>query len=112
MNWYRPIKIAEDIGHGNTLEGQYMKRELRRLSNEVSKLRMIAAAGGPDTVLPRWRGDIRQRILQLPASGRMSNMSMFELEQVSAQVDAIRHGMDRYSMARFMEIIGDAGHTR
>lgn len=112
MNWYHPIKVANEIGHGNTLEGQFMKREKQRLTKEVDRLRLLAASGGPDNVLPRWKGDVRQKILLLPALDVIERMSMIETEYLAGQVDSIRSTMDRYSASRFKEIIGDADKSR
>ena len=54
MNWYslltsnKLLKTAKEIGHGDTLDGQFLKREIIRISREVDRLRLLAATGGPD----------------------------------------------------------------
>lgn len=110
MNWYEPLKqmtkTAEELGHGNTLEGQYLKEERLRLFKAINHLRTIAAAGGPDGVLPRWRPEVRRSILLLPAATKTQNMSMFELRKVSTQIDGIRNFMTNYSTSRLKEIMG------
>lgn len=111
MNWYRVIKTADEIGHGDTLEGQFMGREKQRIAKEIDKLRTIAAAGGPESVLPRWKGSVRQQILLLPAVAVMDRMSFMELQQVSAKIEAVHQAMERYSVSRFKEIV-DAGNPR
>lgn len=61
MNWYGLLKIANEIGHGDTLQGQMHNLELARVKKEVDRLRLLAATGGPQDVLPRWRGEVRRR---------------------------------------------------
>jgi hypothetical protein len=107
MNWTRKAQ-SQPIGHGNTLNGERIARELRRIASEVQALRAEAAAGGPDDVLPRWRGDVRRMILMLPSTSALERMSMYELEEASARLDEVRASMDRYSAGRFREIMGDA----
>ena len=113
MNWYKPLKTAKEIGHGDTLEGQFHKLELVRLKKEVDRLRLLAAMGGPEDVLPRWRGEVRRNILLLPAQSVLDRMSMIELERVSGALDELHATMQKYSAKRFMEIMGikDASHT-
>jgi hypothetical protein len=62
------------------------------------------ASGGPESVLPRWQGTAREKILQLPAVSVMPRMSMFELRKVSGKVDEIKNFMKTYSIQRFQEI--------
>jgi len=113
MDWYQPfIKTAKpEIGHGNTLEGQMLKQEIIRLTKEVDRLRTLAATGGPDGVLPRWKGDVRQKIFLLPSLDVLPRMSMFELGKLSEQVAGIHKTMETYSASRFKEIIGDANSS-
>lgn len=108
MNWFKLIKTAKEIGHGDTFEGQLYKREMERLAKEVDKLRTVAATGGPQSVLPRWRGEIRHKILLLPAKTAIVRMSMHELRQLSSSVTGIRELMDHYNAKRFKDIMGDA----
>jgi len=82
-----------------------MKRELTRLSLELDRLRTSAATGGPDDVLPRWRGDVRRRILMLPTKDVIARMSMCELEQVSAEIEDLQSTMAKFSVSRFKEIV-------
>lgn len=113
MDWYQPlVKTAKEIGHGDTFEGQMLTQQKKRLAKEIDHLRMVAATGGPEAVLPRWRGEIRSKILLLPPVVRIENMSMFEVAEASVTVDLIKQSMDHYSAKRFMEIIGDASHPR
>ena len=104
MHWY---KIAKEIGHGDTLEGQFLKKELTRISHEVDRLRLLAGSGGPNGVLPRWRADVRRSILLLPPVERIERMSMCELQKVSKALENIHDSMRAYSVARFKEIQGD-----
>ena len=106
MNWYRVIKTAKDIGHGNTLEGQMYKQEMTRIKKEVDKFRLLAASGGPEDVLPRWRGELRRRIFMLPAEPTIERMSMMELKEVSKALESISATMKKYSAARLKEIMG------
>ncbi len=102
MKWY---KVAYEAGHGDTLNGQYMNRELNRIAKELDRLRTSAQVGGPEDVLPRWRGDVRRRILMLPTREVISRMSMYELEQVSGEIDDILGTMAKFSVKRFKEIV-------
>lgn len=113
MDWYQPLikKAKQEIGHGDTLEGQMLKQELTRLTKEIDRLRTMAATGGPDDVLPRWKGEIRHKILLLPASDIMPRMSMYELKALSSQIDGIHETMKTYSASRFKEIIGNANNS-
>src|SRR3972149_2557325 len=103
MRWYR---IAKEFGHGDTLEGQLLKKELARLTREVSDLKTAAAAGGPDSVLPRWRPDVRRSIHLLPSLERLPMMSMYELGQLSHDIQAIRAPMAKYNAGHMMAIMG------
>ena len=72
-----------------------------------AELRLAAETGGPDDVLPRWRGEIRHKILLLPPLDRISRMSMSELGEVREKVEKIRAAMKRYNQNVFMEIMAD-----
>jgi len=111
MDWYRKLITAHEIGHGNTMEGQMMIQHRQRLAKEISTLRTLAATGGPESVLPRWRGEVRQQILLLPAISRIEGMSMFEISQASESIDVIKKTMEHYSASRFKEIVGDADNS-
>jgi hypothetical protein len=115
MDWYswdkKMTKTAGEIGHGDTLHGQLMHKEMDRLSKDVSKLRALAATGGPDSVLPRWKGEVRQRILLLPAVAIVPRMSMYELRQLSEQIAGIERAMAKYSVERLAEIMGTEDRT-
>lgn len=102
MRWF--VKIA-DKWHGDTLDGQLHRRELARLTKSLIHLVRIAVAGGPGSVLPRWRGDVRRSILLLPAAGRLPNMSMMELDDLSRTIAGIESSMRRYSNKRLNEIV-------
>jgi hypothetical protein len=102
MRWF--VKIA-DKWHGDTLDGQLYKRELTRLSKVLVRLVRAAVAGGPESVLPRWRGDVRRSILLLPAANRLPNMSMMELRDLSNTIARIESDMRRYSHKRLNEIV-------
>lgn len=112
MDWYKLVKTAEEIGHGDTHRGQFMKREQERLCKTVSKLRLIAAGGGPDDVLPRWRGEIRHAILLLPSVEAIKRMSMFELSSLSSHIEEIEGLAAKYSAKRFSEIMGYGSNDR
>lgn len=102
-NWQR--KTAQNKGHGNTLNGEMMSKELSRIASEVDRLRADAAKGGPSDVLPRWRQEVRSAIYLLPAVRTMTSMSMMELEQVDQELSKIKAAMGKYSAARFREIM-------
>lgn len=110
MEWYKKL-TAKEVGHGDTMQGQMMIQHRQRLAKEISTLRTLAATGGPDAVLPRWRGEVRQKILLLPAIARIEGMSMFELSQILESVDDIKQTMEHYSASRFKEIVGDANNS-
>lgn len=84
----RAVRTASD--HGDTLNGQLRDELLRRLTKDVDNFRELAIADKMDGVLPRWRGELRRMILLLPATERLSAMSMFELRRVQDKVDVIR----------------------
>ena len=100
MRWFK------QASHGDTTEGQLFNGELSRISKQVKKLLAKAVAGGPSSVLPRWRGDVRRAILLLPVEERMARMSMIELESVRNDLAEIDSQMSRYSVARTREIMG------
>jgi hypothetical protein len=102
MRWF--IKIA-DKWHGDTLDGQLYTRELSRLTKSVIGLVRVAIVGGPGSVLPRWRGEIRRSILLLPAAGKLPLMSMMELRDLSDTIAGIESRMIRYSGKRLNEIV-------
>jgi hypothetical protein len=89
-------KVA-DWGHGDTLEGQLMRRTLDGLAKRVADLRARAAANELGDVLPRWRGEIRRAILMLPTTERLARLSMMELEGLEKRVDEIASSMRRYT---------------
>jgi hypothetical protein len=109
MDWFKNLnkqtKVAKEIGHGNTLEGQLIKQEMKRLAREVDVLRVTAATGGPESVLPRWRGEVRRQILLLPSTVVVSRMSMHELHTLAKQIGLIRYAMHKYSAKRLGEIL-------
>jgi len=100
MRWF--TKIA----HGNTLDGQRHKQQLAKLTKDVRKLVSAALEGGPQSVLPRWRGEVRRAILMLPPEERLHKMSMYEIEQLQSKVAEIKAKMERYDTRRFLEIMG------
>lgn len=94
----RVVKIASD--HGDTLEGQLMKQELRRLLIEVAELREAAISGGPEDIMPRWKGIIRDKMIKLPSLEIMPRMSMGELRELSSKVNEIRESLKKYRLSR------------
>jgi hypothetical protein len=102
----KSVKTAE-WGHGDTLDGQLMKRELEGISKDLKKLRFAAETNHLDVVLPRWRGEIRHKILLLPPLERIARMSMSELSEVREKIDKIKAAMKRYNQNIFMEIMAD-----
>lgn len=108
MKWFSKFARA-DFGHGDTLSGQMMKQERERLTNTVRRLKTEASTGGPESVLPRWRGELRRKILLLPALDRIANMSMYELRTIDTEVDGIKAAIERYDANRFLRVMGDAG---
>lgn len=101
MNWFR--KIA---GHENTLNGQMRSQELVKLTKDVRRLVADALNGGPNSVLPRWRGEVRRAILMLPVEERIQKLSMYEIDQLKAKVSEIKAKMERYDTRRLIEIMG------
>jgi len=111
MNWYahiqdpRFVKLAE-VGHGDTLHGQFLGKERERLTKKVREMRRIASSGGPDSVLPRWRPDVRRRMLLLPPSDRIGSMSAYELRIVDAEIQAIDGLSRKFNARRMQEVLG------
>ena len=103
MRWYKKA----DYGHGDTLDGQRLEAERAKLLKDLGGIRAKAARnGGLDDVLPRWRGEIRRKIVLLPTDERLGRLSMMEIDELASKVAAIRSEMDRYSSARAKEIEG------
>jgi hypothetical protein len=101
MNWFR--KIA---AHGNTLDGQMFSQELVKLSKDVKHLVAEALDGGPNSVLPRWRGEIRRSILMLPVEERLPKLSMYEINELKTKVAEIKAKIEKYDTKRLIEIMG------
>jgi hypothetical protein len=104
MRWFKRIKKA---AHGDTLDGQVWQGELAVVRKKIRSLLKGAMAGGPSSVMPRWRGEIRRAILLLPAEERLDGMSMIELGEVRNDIGKIEDDMARYSSERMREIMGD-----
>jgi hypothetical protein len=101
MRWF--IKTAK---HGDTQEGQMLSQELNKLTKDVRRLVADAIAGGPSSVLPRWRGELRRAILLLPAEERLYKLSMYEIDELKIKVAEIKAKMKHYDTKRLMEIMG------
>jgi hypothetical protein len=99
MNWWKTTVAAD---HGNTLDGQLMKQELHRLLVEVAELREAAISGGPEDIMPRWKGIVREKMVRLPSLEVMPRMSMSELNSLSAQVKDIRESLSKYRLSRIV----------
>jgi len=111
-SWFKLMKEAgQDWGHGDTMHGQMRERETKAIIEKVSKLKMKAASPSSLGVLPRWAGEIRQKILLLPPTSRISKLSMYEIANLSSAVQKIEDLMARYRASRMTEIIGDANKT-
>lgn len=103
MRWFhRMTKVA----HGSTFYGELFSQTLDRVSGVVRSLTTEATLGGPRSVLPRWRGEIRRQILLLPPEERLPNMSMVELNALEKRIASIESDMQKYSAKRFREITG------
>lgn len=102
--WYSLMKTAAD--HGNTMSGQMKASEAEMLLKAVARLKNKAIANDMTDVLPRWQGEAKRMIFQLPPMDRIANMSMYELEQLSEHVENINDYMRRYSAKRMNEILG------
>lgn len=97
MRWYKSAQ---------TDNGEMMGRERRRLAEELDILRQAAASGGPDDVLPRWKGEVRRMILLLPSKEAMSRMSMMELKELSSKISDIRGLMEKFSASKLRGVLG------
>jgi hypothetical protein len=95
MRWHKTAG-----GHGDTLDGQLMAKTYRELRADMEALKAMASTGGPAHVLPRWKGELRRRILLLPPLDRTHKMSMSELHEVRAVVDEIKRLVRRYDARR------------
>ena len=103
MLWYK--KITKKAGHEDTLDGQLMRKVHTALVYEIKQLKVSAWHQGPKSILPRWRGTVRDKILMLPALDKIDRMSMYELNQLQVEVNAIKSMTDKYSQTRFEEIL-------
>lgn len=107
MRWYQKIvKEAEDWGHGDTLEGQYLRRTIRSIRDDIERLRNEAETDGLEAVMPRWRGEIKRKIFLLPPMSRVSRMSMHELKSLAERLDDLKAEINKYNQKRFSEAIG------
>ncbi len=84
MRWFQKI-VTADRGHQNTLDGQFYTKKLVRLTKRLRAL-LRETEGGTQSVLPRWRGDIKRAILLLPKAERVGRMSMAELREVENKI--------------------------
>lgn len=100
MDWWRIVAASD---HEDTLDGQLMKKELRRLLVEVAELKEAAVSGGPEDVMPRWKMSIRERMVKLPSLEIMPRMSMYELRGLSSEIAEIRESIAKYRLSRFTE---------
>jgi len=108
-SWFNLMKAAgNDWGHGDTMHGQMRERETKAIIEKIGKLKMKAANPSLLGVLPRWAGEIRQKILTLPPISQISKLSMYEITKLSSSVQNIEDLMARYRASRMTEIIGDA----
>lgn len=101
MKWFTRIS-----SHGDTLDGQLLRSELAQIIKDLHRLLSDIFNGGPHSVLPRWRGEIKRSILLLPKEERIRKMSMIELGELKKKIDNIKEQMNRYSIDRFKEIFG------
>jgi hypothetical protein len=103
MRWYK----TADYLHGDTLDGQRIEAERAKLLKDLGSIRARAARNdGLDDVLPRWRGEIRRKIVLLPTDERLGRLSMMEIDELASKVESIRSEMDKYSASRLKEIEG------
>jgi hypothetical protein len=100
VRWY---KVAD---HGDTLNGQMLEQRRVALAKDIAELRDQASLGGPQDVLQRWRGELRRKMLLLPASDRVYAMSMSEVNDTAKVVSEVRRLVSRYSESRMKGIIG------
>lgn len=100
MDWF--IKIANNLDNGES-----MKNKMVSLIKSINKLRKQAATYGPNSVVERWRGQIRDEILKLPSVTVIERMSWYELKELENQVHAITNKMDKYSISRWKNIFGE-----
>jgi hypothetical protein len=77
---------------------------LQEVMGDVMKLREAAIADKMDNVLPRWRGEMRRRILLLPSVERLPRMSMMELDDLKVEVDSIWATAKRYNAKRIEDL--------
>ena len=61
---------------------------------------------GLEDVLPRWRGELKRKIVLLPTDERLGRLSMMEIEELSLKVEEIQSEMDKYSSSRLRGIAG------
>jgi hypothetical protein len=106
MDWYSRLHKIAETGHGDTFHGQFLNKERERLTKRVKEMRQAAAAGGPEIVLPRWRAEVRRKMLLLPPSDRIGSMSACELREVESKIAEIDKLSKRFNARRMMEVLG------
>jgi hypothetical protein len=112
VSWFQLMKTAnEDWGHGDTLHGQMKERETKTLIEKINKLKQKASIPASLGILPRWTGEIRRKIILLPPTSRLGNLSMYEINKLARKVKDIEEVMARYRVSRLQEILNSADNS-
>lgn len=93
--WIRANCRFAQSGHGDTHDGQLMKRKIDDLEKDVSELRKEAASG-LGGVIDRFRLQVRRAIETLPSVEKVSRMDLFQATELRKVVDRIKAMVSRY----------------
>lgn len=85
------IRLASD-----TTDGALMKRRLEALVSDIKKLKLKAKDGGPNSVMSRFRVDVRRAIELLPPVVRVRNMNLWQIAELDVQVNRVKGMLERY----------------
>jgi hypothetical protein len=85
------VRLASD-----TTDGALMKRRLEALVSDIKKLKHKAQDNGPNSVMSRFRTDVRRAIELLPPVVRVMNMNLWQIAELDVQVNRVKGMLERY----------------
>jgi len=85
------VRFASD-----SAEGILMRRRLEALVSDVKKLKAKTKDGGPNSVISRFRVDVRRAIELLPPVVRVKNMDLWQIAELDVKVKRVKSMLERY----------------